>query len=583
MLREALPTRFSDLQLGLGAEQGRAQPNVSFTRNDRIGSLGTYNFTLSPFYSEQIDHNTTVRTVTDLGSRQVLDQQVERDASHSVRDGVHFNARLRFPLADKDSLTVQPFVVYARGRSRDDTTLTDAAPGAVPPYAASATDGTTRTLFAKVNTQWQVRLNDDTSLQLSASTSTSQNDSHDLRLEQDAAGQQSRSLSTDSSTEDRTINTRGKVTSRLIEGHALVTGWELEHGTRTQRSDTLENGLPQAGLAAVGNHLDIATRQLAAYLQDEWEPSKQWSAYAGLRWEAINTDSAATGYAAHNRSAVWTPLLHAVWRPEEKSSSQIRMSLTRSYKSPSFAQLTGLPVLSVQNNNADTPDRVGTPFLRPELATGLDVAFEYYLSNSSLVSASVFRRDIRDLIRTVTDLESVPWATTPRWVARPQNLGGAVTQGIELEAKVRLNELVPDTPAVNLRANLSLYRSNVEGVPGPDNRIDQQPRASGNAGADYRFPGTPLTLGGNLNWTPATTIQSTPLQAGSTSLRLVADAYLLWVFSPRAQLRVSANNWLPHDYTTASSIDGPALNQRQDTRVLGATHTVVNVRWELKI
>ena len=34
---------------------------------------------------------------------------------------------------------------------------------------------------------------------------------------------------------------------------------------------------------------------------------------------------------------------------------------------------------------------------------------------------------------------------------------------------------------------------------------------------------------------------------------------------------------------TGSSIDVPALNQRQDTQVLGATHTVVNVRWELKL
>ncbi len=583
VLRDAVPTHFDDLQLGMGAEQWRPQPTVSWTRNDTLGSLGSYNVTLSPFRSDQVDHNNTVRTVTALDSGQELDQTEEHSDSRSVRDGVHLTSRLRFPLADKDSLTLQPFVVYARGHSQTDTTLVDDVPGGRVPYAASTTAADTRTLFAKLNGQWQTQLSASTSLLLSASTSESQNDSHSLRLEDNAAGQQSRSLMTDNNTEDRTVSTKGKLSTKWVEGHALVGGWELEYNGRTQLSDTYENGLPQTGLAAIGDHLQIATRLLAGYAQDEWEPSKQWSTYAGLRWEAIETDSAATGYDAHNRSAIWTPLLHAVWRPDEKSNSQVRMSLTRSYKSPTFAQLTGLPVLSVQNNNADMPDHTGTPNLRPELATGIDIAFEYYLSGSSLLSASVFRRDIHDLIRTVTDLETVAWSASPRWVARPQNIGGAVTQGIELEAKIRLNEVLAGMPPVNLRANLSLYRSNVDGVPGPDNRIDQQPRASGNFGGDYRFAGTPLTLGGNLNWTPATVIQSTPLQASNTSLRLVADAYLLWVINPRSQLRFSANNWLPHDYTTGSSIDVPALNQRQDTQVLGATHTVVNVRWELKL
>ena len=57
-------------------------------------------------------------------------------------------------------------------------------------------------------------------------------------------------------------------------------------------------------------------------------------------------------------------------------------------------------------------------------------------------------------------------------------------------------------PPVELRNNLSLFRSRVAEVPGPDNRLDEQPRATANIGADYRFRGTPLTLGGSLNLTP---------------------------------------------------------------------------------
>ena len=36
-------------------------------------------------------------------------------------------------------------------------------------------------------------------------------------------------------------------------------------------------------------------------------------------------------------------------------------------------------------------------------------------------------------------------------------------------------------------------------VPGPDNRLDQQPSYTANFGADYRVPNTPLSLGGNLD------------------------------------------------------------------------------------
>ena len=50
-----------------------------------------------------------------------------------------------------------------------------------------------------------------------------------------------------------------------------------------------------------------------------------------------------------------------------------------------------------------------------------------------------------------------------------------------------------------MRANASLFRSHVKDVAGPDNRLDQQPDGTANLGADYKFSGWPLTLGGNVN------------------------------------------------------------------------------------
>ena len=86
---------------------------------------------------------------------------------------------------------------------------------------------------------------------------------------------------------------------------------------------------------------------------------------------------------------------------------------------------------------------MGNPALKPELATGVELAYEHYLPQGGMVGVNVFYRHIDDLIRRVTSLQAVPGAATPRWVSSPQNVGTAKTLGIELEAKGRLGEVMP--------------------------------------------------------------------------------------------------------------------------------------------
>ncbi|MFX9740615.1 TonB-dependent receptor, partial [Acinetobacter baumannii] len=70
-------------------------------------------------------------------------------------------------------------------------------------------------------------------------------------------------------------------------------------------------------------------------------------------------------------------------------------------------------------NTQTAPDRVGNPLLKPELATGLDIAYESYLPAGGLVSVGVFHRRITGLIRNGLALETVNWSTQQRWVAKP--------------------------------------------------------------------------------------------------------------------------------------------------------------------
>ncbi len=328
-------------------------------------------------------------------------------------------------------------------------------------------------------------------------------------------------------------------------------------------------------------------------MQDEWTVNPHWAAHAGLRWEGITTTGSISTDAPNvsNQSQVVTPLFHTVWRPDLASKDQVRLSLTRSYRSPNLQDLIARPSINSMflNRGANDevhPDRAGNAYLQPELASGLDLAFEHYVPGGGLLSANVFYRKIQNLMRSQTTLETVSWADVPRWVARKQNIGDATTQGIELEAKFRLSEMFADAPKIDVRTNLSLFRSSVDGISGPDNRLDQQPDGTANLGADYQLTGLPLKVGGNINWTPGFTTRLDDDQTVFQSNKLVADAYALWTFNPRYQLRVSVSNFAGRDYVTGGSLlstNAQGQTLRETTQTIAPSFVSLQARLEIKL
>ena len=169
-------------------------------------------------------------------------------------------------------------------------------------------------------------------------------------------------------------------------------------------------------------------------------------------------------------------------------------------------------------------------------------------------------------------------------MSRPQNVGDATTQGLELEAKFRLSEVMNDAPPLELRSNVSFFRSRVLSVPGPDNRLDQQPDMTVNLGADYRFRSAPLTIGGNINYTPGYDTQVSQEQTALTGSKRVFDVYALWTFKPGLALRLSATNWLPRDYLTGGGLDFETTpNSGAFTRETSSTLTSTFTQWQLRL
>jgi iron complex outermembrane receptor protein len=334
----------------------------------------------------------------------------------------------------------------------------------------------------------------------------------------------------------------------------------------------------------LGNDASLSAHQLryALYTQDEWQINPNWATYMGVRYEHIGTQGDNGQVQARNDSSVLSPLLHLLWRPEPNSQDQVRLGLTRSYKAPAISNLMAPYLRTTQeatngSNGPSDPDTVGNPYLKPELATGVDLAFEHYLPDSGILSASVFYRRVENYVRTLVAFND----STDRWVATPENVGQASTEGLELEAKFRLNQLLPEAPAVNLRTNLSLFHSQVLSVPGPYNQMDQQPHMTGNLGGDYRFRGTPVTVGGNFNLTPGYQTQTSAEQLLDISRKRELDLYLLWKVDNTSAWRLSFFNLDPHRFATGSLYTSSALYEKNVTD--SQTYLNVQLRWEKKL
>ncbi|MDO9194730.1 MAG: TonB-dependent receptor, partial [Undibacterium sp.] len=539
VLREDYKQKDVELKLSESFEQGRSAPTISLTYPGQFGSL-SYALSGSIFRNRQHDQSAAHIEDGD-GQGQLNFVQDLHDETNRQTSGIHFTPRFNFRFENGDTLMLQPFIMNSRSDSLTNSLLVQ-TPGATARYASANSTGNSDSNFARGFGNWQSKFSNNAKLNIKFGGGLGRMDSASLRTQFDAGGNLKDTISDVNNTRDSNINIGSKYTVSLGEMHTLAAGLDIEKGSRSQTRTSLDNGVPQ--FADSGDNLNASTRRLAVFVQDEFDINPQWSAYAGLRWEGIRTDSTTSDNAVDNSSAVWSPILHAVWRLPGGSKDQVRMGLTSSYRAPTLSDLIALPSIS-QLNGPTRPDRSGNPLLKPERAKGIDLAFEHYLTRAGIMSVNVFVRSIDALIRRRT--EQVITSTGLRWVSSPVNIGHAMTRGIELEAKFQLQEFFPDAAAIDFRSNYSHFWSRVDDIRGPNNRLDQQPNQTANVGLDYRPKTLPLTLGGSVNWTPAYVAQVSDTQVNFSGIKRQIDLYGLWKFNPALQLRLSANNLQAED------------------------------------
>jgi outer membrane receptor for ferrienterochelin and colicins len=582
--REGFRKRINDLKVGFNLDRGRLAPGLFFTRNDSLGPSVIYTLSLALFNPRTERSSDSTTELLNVNTGDALTRYSDASQTVSRSKGLNLNARTQFRFGEGHSLVLMPMVIVNRpntlGEGTRERTLCTPTPGVLscaPTFATSTTTTTGQFNMLRLNTQYNRQTPDGTRLELRANGGQNRWDSLTLRRELDTSNTLITDAAFDAAWRDRNVNLGAKATKLLADNHNVVAGVEDELNTRLESRTTLVNGSVPEVLDTFGEDLNASVRRQAAYIQDEWNINPQWGAHAGLRWEAIRTrGSGALGAQTVNRSSVVTPLAHMVYKLDAKKRDQVRLSLTRSYRTPTLAQLIARPNFSL-NNTPTSPDRYGNPNLRPELATGVDMAFERYLDEGGVLSANLFHRKLTDVIRNVATVNDANGRTE----SRPENFGNGSTTGLELEAKFRLDQLVTGAPSVDLRWNGSVFGSKVDAVPGPNNRLEQQARGVMNTGFDYRFRGTPLAVGGSVNWTPSVTTQLTATQSVRESSKVVGDVYGTWTFDPNLLLRVSASNVAPRDYTTTNTIRFGSYGQTSVNQ--DHTSTALNVRLEIKL
>jgi iron complex outermembrane receptor protein len=555
-----------ELKLGSSWQGGYASPNGSITHYQDTERWSA-NYTLSVNRYAAPDHSELAlqRDVGPLQRNRVSD-------SHYVREGLNTTGRMQWKGDPGESLTLMPFVVVSHGSTPGSLALDQSTNGAARIYDSATTQTDNHFALARMNGQWRRKLGADSNMEWKFNLGGWDSRSNFTQMPTGTGLVYGSTLLEATRTKDRSASLNGKYTQILGGGHQWVSGAEVEGVRRTQNAT--------ATYAEGDADLQAQSMRFAMYSQDEWQLTPHWSAHAGARYEQLTTQGTTSSGDVLNRNSVFTPLLHALWKPNPESRDQVRMSLTRSFKTPTMQTLLARYVRSRDDalgggNGPTNADRMGNPNLKPELATGLDVALERYLSQGGVLSASVFHRDIQNLIRNVTAQDP---AYGNRWVSTPQNFSQAVTEGVELEAKFRLDQWIEGAMPVDVRSNVSFYRSRVLSVVGPNNRLDQQPGMTANLGGDYRLRNLPFTVGGNINYNPGYTSHLSAPEFLTVSQKRVMDLYGLWRVDASTSWRLTFSNLDPRNYVTDRSYSGVESSSTRDR-----SWTSVQIRLEKKL
>jgi len=538
-----------EFKLGARAGSGFSGPTASIQLSDKLGKM-SYSIAGSVMAEQMKRESISDEHGVDLTGRPALTRRTLGNENGRV-NVYNFAPRLNWALEGGDTLTSQSFVNSVRYRNGSHE-LTSTSLGAASLYPVLDTWVRSDNDVVRTELNWVHKMADGAKLDVKASLIGGQNTTDNRRTTPAGAARPIDNL-VHLEAEEVGATTVGKYSKTIMAGHNLGMGWDAGYSKREDSREETEAGRLLFPALPNGETSDSRVARLALYAQDEWNLTPRWSVYLGARWEGIRTTTTGNTFTVgRSSSRVWSPVMQTLFKIPDTKGDQLRFAVTRTYRAPSFQQLIPRRQTSIDNRSTD-PDFAGNPDLKPELALGFDASYEHYWAEGAMFSISGSMRRIDDYTRYLVNFDGA------RWVAMPMNAGRATTRGLELETKFPLKALMKDGPAIDLRASVSANWSRVDGVPGPDNRLDGQAPLSANLGIDYKR--ADFSTGASFAYKQGATVRVSERQTSFLVARRDLEAYALYKFNPKQQLRVALSNLLGQDFVNRGSFveDGRGL------------------------
>lgn len=548
ILRQAMRKGQREVKASVSSNTGRASALLDGQFSDRLDgfsySLGTGLSRKTEFWP-----TTILQQGSDASGAPEL-ERITRRRAYGLAESVTLTPKVSPQWSENDKVSLEALLRHTRfhdhSNDQRESTL-----GPLPLYSSDTQKLDLRTTLAQGRLSWTHTLADgatvDTRLgtnflrRASSTQFQRQDEQHNLAMDEHVT----------SATTERGVTATGKFRLPYSEGQAIALGWDGEQTRRDESRSQRQSSPIGRPMVDLDESYRTTIQRLALFAQDEWDWDETLSAYAGVRWATLRTRTDGAGFAAvGNRSAVLSPVVQVLWKPPGIPGDQVRLALSRTYKAPRAVDLIPRRFVAI-DNTPTTPNLQGNPDLRPELAWGIDMAYEHALpGKTGAVNVSASARRIGDVILDRLSFDN------GAWVSSKVNRGAASVFGLELDSHLSLRAAWPDAPDMEIRASVSRNWSTVDQVPGPDNRLDSQIPLSANLGFDWRVADVPLTVGGSLVYRGGMRARTSLTQTTSSNPLRTLDLYALWKFNAAAQLRIAISNALgPHDISTDTYTD----------------------------
>lgn len=176
-------------------------------------------------------------------------------------------------------------------------------------------------------------------------------------------------------------------------------------------------------------YFELNEEILAGYVQGNFEAGN-WRGNLGVR--VIQTDQTSTAYQDGSlgdvkRSYTDTlPSLNVIYSVND--DLLIRGAVSRAMARPTFTDLSSNIVINATNGSASA----GNPYLEPTYSDQFEIGTEWYFSDASMLSATIFSKDLDTFVYSLSAPEVINGETLN--VERPRNAeNGADLLGIETQ------------------------------------------------------------------------------------------------------------------------------------------------------